>query len=266
MRKEATHLGRVAPTPPSRSAADESPNLVGVLPSMDAGECQEPKSMRRTRKGYAKFGIFFVTSITLLEARFTLLKIIGSLNPPGVTLITLISDLWVTSYDLDHMDKYVNETVTVKRELFLANPCKKHQRSLSMITAENGSSGVNTVALKSSPHIIMTQNPSCTVLGACLPLLSGGTGRNSMGAKKAPSEFVRTRGASLCHPSTRDAVKAIPEIQTVKWVPTTSFANVAMETLTLPVELSWCKPTSDETGQPRNVVPTFRGWPTLVKP
>lgn len=125
---------------------------------------------------------------------------------------------------------------------------------------------MNTVALKSSPNIIMTQDPSCTVLGACLPLLSGGTGRNSMGAKKAPSELVRTRGASLCHPSTRDAVKAISEIQTVNWVPTTPFAGVVMETVTLQVELSWCEPTSGRNRPAPERCADVPGLAHLVKP
>lgn len=89
--------------------------------------------MRPARKSYASVGIFVVTSITLLQIRFTLLKMIGILKPLGVTLINVISDLWVTSYDLDHMDKYGDEIVTIKRELFLVNPCNNTKRSLGMI-------------------------------------------------------------------------------------------------------------------------------------
>lgn len=74
-----------------------------------------------------------MTSITFSKVRFTLLDIIGILNPLGVTLITVISDLWVTSYALDHMDKYGDETVAIKRELFLVNPCNNTNRSLDMI-------------------------------------------------------------------------------------------------------------------------------------
>lgn len=116
-------------------------------------------------------------------------------------------------------------------------------------TAENGSFGLSTAALNST-SLAMPQNPSLTALGARLPLPFGSTGRNSRGAKKAPLELVRTRGALLCYPSTRDAVKAIPAIQTVNWVPEASLFSVVMETVKSMVGLSWCEPTKDEAGQP----------------
>lgn len=184
-----------------------------------------------TRKGYAKVGTFFVTSITLVKVRFTLLELIGILNPLGVALITFISDVRATSHNLDQVEKHGDEAVAIKRESFLDNPYKAPKESVHDM-AETGSSGVNAAALHFSTSHIMAQNHSRTVLGAPYAAPVMRRGQEQHGSQKGPVRLARTGGASLCRPSTRDAVKAIPEIQTVHWVPTAPLTG-AGETVSL---------------------------------
>jgi hypothetical protein len=64
-----------------------------------------------------------------------------------------------------------------------------------------------------------------------------------MGAKKP---LPRTGGASLCHPSRRGVVKAIPMIQNVRWFPNASLSGADMETVPFAAGLSWWKPANNE--------------------
>jgi hypothetical protein len=129
--KIVAHLERVAPAPPSRIAAEECHSFAPVLPSMNGRKVRAQSLRRPIGKSYAEAGTFFMTSITLSRVRFTLLELIGSLSPLKVALITVTSDSWATADQLDRMEKFGNETVTIKRELFLDNP-HKHQGRLGM--------------------------------------------------------------------------------------------------------------------------------------
>lgn len=221
--------------------------FVGVLPLISSGANAKNQSLWcATAKGYAESGTFYVTSLTPVGLRFTLLELIGSLNPSDVTLITVLSDLGVTSSQLDRIERCGNDPVTIKRELFLDN-LYKAPKDTDHETAENGSSGVKTTTMPNhSTFNLAAQNRSNTALGARLPRLSGGLGRNIVGAKKAPSELARTGGASLCHLSKRDVVKAIPQNQSVRWFPAASLSGDAMGTGSLRADLSWWKSASDE--------------------
>jgi hypothetical protein len=222
-------------------------DFVDVLCLSMTGRIIPNQSVRRlTAKGYAESGTFYMTSITLLGIRFTLLEVIGNLNPLEVTLITALSDLWVASNQLNLMKRCGNETVTIELEPFLDNPCKAPKDTDYETTAENGSSGVNTAALNHSSLDLVTQDHSCTVLGARLLRSLGSVGRNVAGSQKASSELVRTDGASLCHLSKRDVVKAIPQIQPVRWFPAASLSGAYMETGSLLADLSWWKSANNE--------------------
>jgi hypothetical protein len=245
--KKAAYLERrVAPAPPSRSAAKESHSFAHILPLSVTGRNPKNQSLWcLSGKGYAEAGTFYVTSITLIKVSFTLLEAIGSLSPLGVAFITYISDVWATAEQLDQVDESGNETVTREGEPLLDNLYTALKES-GHETAENGSSGVRTTTPNHSTLDIMAPDRSDSVLGARLPRLSGSTGRNVMGAKKAPSELARTGGASLCHPSTRGVVKAIPQIHAVRWFPAASYSDADMETVSLRADLSWWKSANNE--------------------
>ena len=194
-----------------------------ILPLALSGEKTAKQSLWcATAKGYAETGTFYVTSITLFGVRFTLLTAIGILSPKEVTPITILR---VSSSQLSQIGRC---SVTLKHELLLDNPYKVLKDTDDDATAENGGFGVNATV---SDHLTLdhiAQNYSLKALGARLPRLSGGMGRNIMGAKKAPSELARTGGASLCHLSKRDVVKAVPLMKSVKRFSVALFSDVAL--------------------------------------
>lgn len=231
--KNAAHLQRrVAPAPPSRSATGDRHSSVRILSNTVIGKPKNQSLWCLNGKSYAEGSTFYVTSITLNKVPFTLLEAIGSLSPLAVAFITSISDIRPTTEQLDQMEKFGDMTVTKKCEPFLDNLCKAPKET-GHETAENGSVSVKTAAPTHSTLDIMPLTVSRWVLGARLPRLSGGMGRNGRGAKNAPSELVRAGGASLCHPSPRGVVKATPSIQAVRWFPVASHSDVDMETVSL---------------------------------
>lgn len=244
--KKAAHLQRrVAPAPPSRSATGDRHGFVHILSNTAIRKPKNQSLWCLNRKSYAEGSTFYVTSITLNKVPFTLLGAIGSLSPLVVALITSTTDLRTTTEQMDRMEKIGDETVTKKREPFLDNPYKA-PKDTGHETAKDGRAGMKTTALSHSTPDLMPSS-SCLVLGDRLPRLSGGTGRNGRGAKKAPSELVRTGGASLCHPSPWDVVKAIPSIHAVRWFPFASNTDASTETVSSSrEELSWWKSTRDE--------------------
>lgn len=218
---------------------------VVLLLSMNCLNAKNQSLWRPNGKGYAKAGTFFVSSVTSIAVRFTLVEFIGSLNPSEVTLITFLTCVKAASSNQNQMERYGNETVTISCELFLDNPCNASKESVHE-TTENGCFGVNNTMSSHSTRDLMAQYTSHAVLGARLLPLSGSMGRNIMGAKQAPSELVRTGGALLCRPSPRGVVKAIPEIRIVEWVPAASFADVHMETGSLGADFRGGSMPNDE--------------------
>jgi hypothetical protein len=122
--------------------------------------------------------------------------------------------------------------------------------------AENGSFGVNTFALNSALDI-MTQNHSRTVLGALLPRLYRRNGQEHHGSQKGPAR-ARKNSRGFAVPSVHTGCCESHPKDSDNWVPAAYRSIAAMETVTLEVWLSWWKPTKDENGPARNVVPTFR--------